>query len=161
MEYLLIWSAYSTHPIKHLAHCLVHNRCSVNVVLTNVNNDSSPSGWEWVPHLPKRLRIPQGASCSGKTRSMRTACTRMGRASSVTSWLAEPPPRAVGRLEGEPCGRGQVWGEGGISQDQLGYAAVTNPVSQWLKTVQVISCSRCRSVCQWQVVWGLCVSCTL
>ena len=46
-------------------------------------------------------------------------------------------------VKGEPCGRGQVWGEGGIGQDRLGYAAVTTPRSQWLETIQVISCSHC------------------
>lgn len=85
---------------------------------------------------------------------------RMGWASAVTSWLAEPPSGTVGGGgRGALCGS-QVWGERCVNQDLLGDdAAVTTPKSQWLKTIEVISCSCC--IYQMQVIWGLCVSCTL
>lgn len=99
-----------------------------------------------------RLRAPQGDSCSDETGSTCICMCRMGRASAVTSWLAEPPLGTVVGVEEEPYCRSHVWGEGCISQNQLGYAAVTTPGSQWLKTIEVISLSHYIYVCQWQVI---------
>lgn len=49
--------------VEHLARCLGHRRCSVNVVF--INNDdnphSSPSGLGWVPYLPYEVQ-----DCTGE-----------------------------------------------------------------------------------------------
>lgn len=60
----------------------------------------------------------------------------MGGASAVTSWLIEPALGAGGGSGRDALlypGRGQVWREEGIGQDQLGYPALQPPDFSGLK----------------------------